>query len=131
VDLEAVIPGDAEGVDGGDAAGGGREIGRVVEGAAGQVFFQDQGVGEAPRARVHEVGPRGHARGGEELKGVVLVGGLLLQGEAHLGARHEPGHEVRPAPHEVVQAVLAPGEEADAAMREARQALQVPLKVRA
>jgi len=62
---------------------------------------------------------------------VVLVGGLLLRREAHLRARHEPGHEVRLPAHQVVQAVLAPGEEPDAAVGESRQALQVPLQGRA
>ncbi len=62
---------------------------------------------------------------------MVLVGGLLLQAEAHLGARHKPSHEVRLAPHKIVQAVLAPGEEPEAAIREVRQAPQVPIKVRA
>lgn len=76
--LEAVFFRYAEGVDGGDAAGGGGKVGGVVEGAARQVLFQDQGVWEVAGVRVDVVGLRGHAGGGEERQGVVLVGGLLF-----------------------------------------------------
>ncbi len=51
--LEQVVFGDGERVDLGDAAGGGREVGCVTQGAARQLFFEDEGIRESFGSRVY------------------------------------------------------------------------------
>lgn len=61
----------------------------TAQGAARQVFFEDQGVGEIFGLGVRMVLLRGNARGSEQFEGVVPVEGLFAEWEAHLGVRDQ------------------------------------------
>ena len=69
-----------------------RDVGGVVKRTAGQVLLDDERVRQTVGLGVHVVGLRGYAGGGEDLQGVVFVGGLLSQGEPDLAPRHQPNH---------------------------------------
>ncbi len=63
--LEQVVFGNGERVDLGDAAGGGREVGCVTQGAARQLFFEDEGIRESFGSRVYVVWLWDDTGGGE------------------------------------------------------------------
>ena len=53
--MEPMVLGDGERVDLGDAAGGRREVGCVTQGAARQLFFENEGIRESFGRRVYVV----------------------------------------------------------------------------